>query len=136
MHRLRPHLNYANVAASLALIIAVAGVPTAVAISASKKTSDVNKNGNIRAGRVTAAKLANGSVTAAKLAAIDVVQASDSGGFAVATCPGGERLLGGGAKMNSFPPGVALTRSAPSDNTWQAQTNSAANVTTYALCLR
>ena len=77
MHKLRRKLTYANVVATLALIVAVAGGSTAVAVTAnaSKKKTDVNKKGNIRAGRVTAKKLANGNVTAAKLAGIDIVQA-------------------------------------------------------------
>ena len=85
MHRLRRHLSYANVAATLALIIAVAGGGTALAVAIhSSKKSDINKKGNIRVGRVTAKKLANGNVTAAKLAGIDVVQGSDTttGGLA------------------------------------------------------
>ncbi len=100
MHRLRRHLSYANVAATLALIIAVAGGGTALAVAIhSSKKSDINKKGNIRVGRVTAKKLANGNVTAAKLAGIDVVQGSDTTTGDLAICPPGELLLSGGAEL-------------------------------------
>ncbi len=74
MQWLRPHITYANVVATLALVLAAAGGTTAlaVAIQGSKK-SDVNRKGNIRSGRVTAKKLADADVTAAKLAGIDVM---------------------------------------------------------------
>ena len=49
MHR----LTYANVVATIALVIAVAGGTTAIAVSRSASKSDVNKKGNIRGGRVT-----------------------------------------------------------------------------------
>jgi hypothetical protein len=125
----KKHVTYANVAATLALIVAVAGGSTAVAVTvnASKK-SDVNKKGNIRAGRVTATNLADGNVTAAKLAGVDIVQ---SGGErqATAACPPGERLLSGGGSG-------ALGTSAPSgSNGWTVQTSSGF-ATAYALCLK
>ncbi len=138
MHRLRRHLTYANVVATLALVLAAAGGTTAlaVAIQGSKKSSDVNRTGNIRSGRVTAKKIADGSVTAAKLAGIDVVEANDTGGNATATCPGGERLISGGARMNSIPPSVAIVVSAPKGNGWNAVTNASSNLNAYALCLK
>ena len=87
MHLLRRHLNYANVAATIALIIAVAGIPTAIAVSKGAKSGDINSKGKIRAGHVTTAKLANGSVTAAKIAGIDVAQATATNST-TANCPG------------------------------------------------
>ena len=138
MQKLRRKLTYANVVATLALIVAVAGGSTAVAVTvnAARKKSDVNKKGNIRAGRVTAKKLADGNVIAAKLAGIDIVQGSGAD-RANADCPSGERLLAGGAKINSGPPGAALIDSAPSGNRWEAITNTGpADVTAYAICLR
>ncbi len=137
MQKLRGKLTYANVAATLALIVAVGGGSTAIAVSvnASKKT-DVNKKGNIRAGRVTAKKLADANVTAAKLAGIDVVQANGTNG-ALATCPDGERLLGGGARMNTFPAGGGeLTVSAPEGNGWHAAARGPADIDAFALCLK
>jgi hypothetical protein len=133
MHRLTRQLTYANVVATLALIVAVAGGSTAIAVSASKK-SDVSKKGNIRAGRVTSGKLANGAVTADKLAGIDIVQAE--GASPIATCPAGERLIGGGAQSLS---GAPLLTSAPNVLTsvggWQAGSGGAAT-RAYALCLK
>jgi hypothetical protein len=136
--RIRRHLTYANVMSTIAVIIAVAGGSTAVAVTvnASKK-SDINKKGNIRAARVTTPKLANGAVTAAKLAGIDVVQAT-APGTAIASCQSGERLLGGGALIQSNnPPGVALQASQPVGNTWKAFTSGGSpDLTAYALCLK
>jgi hypothetical protein len=139
MHRLRRHLSYANVAATLALVIAVAGGTTAIAVSKGSKKSDVNKKGNIRGGRVTASKLAAGGVTASKLAGIDIVQVSNVASSATATCPDGERLIGGGAQENGQPAGVNLAASAPSGNGWNARTNTsspASRLDAYALCLK
>jgi hypothetical protein len=135
MERVRRRLSYANVVATLALVVAVAGIPTAVAVTKSSSKSDVNKKGNIRAGRVTAAKLADGNVTAAKVAGVDIVQVDGVGGFAAASCSSGEQLLGGGARLDSTPPGAAITVSAPNGTTWEASGHGA-GVTAYALCLR
>jgi hypothetical protein len=139
MHRFRRHLNYANVAATLALVIAVAGGTTAIAVSKGSKSNDINKKGNIRAGHVTTSKLANGNVTASKLAGIDVVQASTNTSAVTATCPDGERLLGGGAQDNGQPAGVSLAASAPSGNGWNARIDTASpasRLDVYALCLK
>jgi hypothetical protein len=141
MHRLRRHLSYANVAATLALVIAVAGGTTAIAVSkGSKKNNDVNTKGNIRARHVTAAKLANGSVIASKLAGIDVVQRdfSTSGPGHDADCPFGERLLSGGVDIHSpSPSGAAITSSHPVGNSWEGNvTIATGDYTVYALCLR
>jgi hypothetical protein len=140
MHRLRRHLNYANVAATLALVIAVAGGTTAIAGGKGSKTNDINKKGNIRAGKVTAKKLADGGVTAAKLARIDVVQ-RDFATFGPghdADCPVGERLLRGGVDIHSpSPTGAAITSSHPVGNSWEGNvTTATTNHTVYALCLR
>jgi hypothetical protein len=109
MEKLRRKLSYGNVVATLALVIAVAGIPAAVAVTvnASKK-SDVNKKGNIRKGRVTAKKLANGGVSAPKLASIRIESkvipnAVTAPGEASLGCRPGERLITGGA---SVPPGT------------------------------
>lgn len=137
MHRLKRHLSYANVVATLALVIAVAGGSTAIALSASTaKKTDVNKKGNIRAGRVTTSKLANGAVTAGKLSRIEVVQATDLNA-ATAVCPAGERLLGGGGDIPSGA-GAALNTSMPEGNGWHVVINTgvgARNVNAYAFCL-
>jgi hypothetical protein len=139
MQRLRPHLSYANIVATLALVVAVAGGTTAVAVSAGKKKgavvrvtkgSDVSKKGNVRSGHVTASKLAG----------VDVVQrrftVSVPGN--VAECPSGEQLVGGGAVIHpSSPPGTALESSGPNGNGWLGIASQAsADYSVYALCLR
>jgi hypothetical protein len=126
-------LTYANVMSTIAVVIALASGSTAVAVTvnASKK-SDVNKKGNIRAGQVTAKKLADGAVGAAKLGGIQVVQASGNPA-ATASCPAGTRLLSGGGGTAAP---AALAASQPEGNGWLAVSNTGVNVTAYALCLR
>ena len=130
-------LTYANVVATIALIFAVAGGTTAIAVSKSASKGDVNKKGNIRAGRVTTPKLATGAVTADKLAGIDVVQATGAGS-AQANCQGAEQLIGGGGQLVGGA-GAALATSAPLSNGWQAGVNAGVGnptVIAYALCAK
>ena len=139
MHRLKPrlrikhHLSYANVMSTIAVALALAGGTTAVAISASGKNSDVNRKGNIRAARVTSAKIADGAITATKLGAVELVQRNFPGGGTV-SCPSGERLLSGGGQ----PSGVTSAYSSyPDGNGWTfTTTGGAASVTLFALCLK
>ncbi len=56
MHRLRTHLTYANVAATLALVIAVAGGTTAIAMKATAPKNSVTSK-SIRPYNVTARDL-------------------------------------------------------------------------------
>jgi hypothetical protein len=133
---MRKHLSYANVTATLALVLAIAGGSTAIAVTvnASKK-SDINKKGKIRAGRVTTPKIADGAVTAPKLTAIEIVQAQ--GITPRAICPAGSRLLGGGGRaltterLNSSAP---LSPGSGGDG-WEASAG-LGGATAYALCLR
>ena len=126
-------LTYANVMSTIAVVIAIAGGSTAVAVTvnASKK-SDVNKKGNIRAGRVTAKKLADGAIAAAKLGDIQLFQASGNPA-ATASCPAGTRLFAGGGGTAAP---AALATSQPEGNAWLAVSDTGVNVTAYALCLR
>jgi hypothetical protein len=134
MPKLREKLTYANAMSTIAVVIAVAGGSTAVAVTvnASKK-SDINKKGKIRPGRVTTKKLAGGAVSAAKLGAIQIVQETALQ-TATASCPSAARLLSGGGLI----PAVSgtLVASRPDGNGWSASADTAANVTAYALCLR
>lgn len=110
MRDARRHLTYANVVATLALIVAVAGGSTAIAISAKVKKNSVGskqiKNGSIRAedlagGAVASDKLAPGSVTASKLTGTTVVSAtSPTGGGVSVDCPAGTKLLSVGGETN------------------------------------
>jgi hypothetical protein len=132
MASLRQKLTYANVVATVALIIAVAGIPVAVAATVNAThSSDVNKKGNIRASRVTAAKIADGNVTAGKLAAIDVITRSGTG-FVSVPCPDGERILSGGYAG----PGADVPVSRPDGNGWAASFIGGPSGTTYAVCLK
>jgi hypothetical protein len=122
MQRLRGHLNYANVAASLALIVAVAGGTTAIA------------GNNAPANSVTSNSIKPRNVTARDLAGIRLVQVT--GQFAAfAPCGRAERLLGGGGDSTAN-----LGRSRPEKNGWSAAqglgTGGDVPVTAYALCLQ
>ncbi len=124
MHRLKPHLSYANVAATLALIIAVAGGTTALAGSKAAKNS------------VASSSIKPFNVTARDLAGIRVVQVS-SPVNAFARCSRSERLLGGGG--SPVPAGGPLGTSRPGDNGWFVQQGGGPEdvvVAAYALCLK
>jgi len=84
---MRRHLTYANVVATLALVVAVAGGSTAVAISASKKAP---KNS------VTSAAIRDGSVTAKDLAGVRYESALTNSNVQTLNCQPGEQLLSGG----------------------------------------
>jgi hypothetical protein len=130
MKKLRGNLTYANVVATLALVIAVAGGSTAIAVTVNaSKNSDVNKKGNIRAGHVTTAKLAAAAVIASKLGAIEVVRSTRPNN-AEADCPGGEQLLAGGAIGGGGPVGSSY----PLGNGWFVE--STGTPTAFALCLK
>ena len=113
MNRIRPKLTYANVVSTLALIAAVGGGTTAIAIS--------------------------GKVGAKELDKIKVRQAFSPENVQVvdtrAQCKKGERLIGGGAEMRID----RLLASFPDGNGWRARGSSLASSTgsgsAYALCL-
>jgi hypothetical protein len=137
------HLNYANVVASLALVIAVAGSTTAIAVSKGAKNNDVNKKGNIRAGHVTTPKLSDGAVTSLKLADGNVTAADLAGShlvevtgtaLATATCAAGERLLSGGAVPLTGGQPIATSFPNEGGNGWSA--SAAGGVKVIALCLK
>ena len=121
MHRLRTHLTYANATATLALIIAIAGGTTAIAVSKAPKNS------------VVSSSIKPHNVTARDLAGIHVVEVSGPV-TAFARCPRSERLLGGGGSTVG-----PLGTSRPGGNGWFAQQGSGPEdqqVTASALCLR
>lgn len=124
MHHLRRHLTYANVAATLALVFAVAGGATAIAGGKAAKNS------------VASSSIKPHNVTASDLAGIRVVQVT--GQFsAFAPCSRRERLLGGGG--NPVAPAGPLGVSRPGNNGWFVEQGSgpgSALMAAYALCLR
>jgi hypothetical protein len=124
MRGLRTHLTYANVAATLALLLAAVGGTTAIAGSTAPTNS------------VTSSSIKPNNVTARNLAGIRVVEA-DSQFSAFARCSKGERLVGGGG--SSIPPGFPdLAVSRPGTNGWQVQQGEGPNtlMAAYALCLK
>jgi hypothetical protein len=117
MKQLRRHLTYANVVATLALMLVIAG---GTAIAASKNT-------------VTSTAIKPYNVTARDLAGTRVVQAT--GQFkATASCSGGQRLIGGGGNAGTTGVGV----SSPASNGWFVQQAGGPDtlVSAYALCLK
>ena len=121
MRRLKPHLTYANVAATAALIIAVAGGTTAIAGSKAGKNT------------VASSSIKPYNVTAPDLAGIRVVQVTGSVN-AFAPCTEGERLLGGGGST-----GGPLGSSRPGNNGWFVEQGTGPEdrlVAAYALCLK
>jgi hypothetical protein len=125
MQRLKSHLSYANIAATLALVIAIAGGTTAIAGSKAAKNSVVSNS------------IKPFNVTARDLAGIRVVE-SDSQFSAFAACAKKERLVGGGG--SPIPPGgvVSLGVSRPGTNGWFVQQAEGPNrlMAAYALCLK
>jgi hypothetical protein len=122
MHRLRRHLSYANVAATLALIIAVAGGTTAIA------------GGKAAPNSVASSSIKPHNVTARDLTGIRVVQVN--GQFsAFAPCARGERLLGGGGGADV---GHSLGASRPRGNGWDVVQGVGPDtfISAYAFCLK
>jgi hypothetical protein len=125
VRRIRRHLSYANVASTLAVLIAIAGGTTAIAASSAPKNS------------VTSGSIKPHNVTARDLAGIRVVEV-DSQFSAFAACRDKERLVGGGG--SPIPPGglVDLGVSRPGENGWFVQQGGGPNrlMAAYALCLK
>jgi hypothetical protein len=124
MHGLKRHLTYANIASTLALVIAVAGGATAVAVSKAPRNS------------VASSSIKPFNVTARDLARVRVVEVNQPFS-AFAPCGRGERLLGGGG--SSIPPGFPdLGVSRPGGNGWFVQQGQGPDtlMAAYALCLR
>jgi hypothetical protein len=97
MEKLKGKLTYANVAATLALVIAVGGGTAAIAgVKIAPKNSVVSKS--IRAGNVTASDLAK-AVLVNSIAQV----APGSSGDVTARCPAGMRAIGGNGSGGSLP---------------------------------
>jgi hypothetical protein len=142
MTSLKPHLTYANVVATLALVLAVAGGSTAIAISTKVKKNSVGtkqlKNGAVTAAKlgkeaVTSDKLVDGSVTASKLVPVKVV--ATAGGLA--NCSVGEKLLGGGGVELGGPLSETFPTVTPGATPLQwVAGGPGTSTTTYAMCLQ
>ena len=118
MRRLRPHLTYANVVATIALVLAVSGGTAAIAITASKNS-------------VTTKSIQKGAVRAKNLGPVVVRTQTGPGiGQGIAKCAKGERVIGGGGIATD-----SLRTSVPLGNGWQATSFGGSETTAYALCL-
>jgi hypothetical protein len=125
MNKLKSHLTYANVAATLALAIAISG--SAIAIAGGNKKADIRPNGQIKRGHVVAGDLAG----------VHVITGSGS----ELRCPGKERMLtGGGAAEPVGPPPssqtVSLVYSRPTDDGSGWQVRTLGNPIVYVVCLK
>jgi hypothetical protein len=117
MHRLRRHLTYANVTATLALIVAVAGGTTAIAMKATAPKNSVTSK-SIRPYNVTAHDLTRlievrGQATFNDPAPPD---GTFSGATATAVCPEGTRIVTGGGFVDNVR--ANLSGSEPGHESW------------------
>lgn len=138
MQRLRQHMTYANVAATLALVIAVAGGTTAIAMKATAPKNSVTSK-SIRANNVTARDLTRLIEVRNQTTFSDPGPPDDTFARASATaqCPVGTRVLSGGGFVDSdF---AALLGSDPISEGWvvtaKADGANQATITVIARCL-
>lgn len=138
MNWLRRNLSYANVTATLALIIAVAGGTTAIAMKATAPKNSVTTK-SIRPFNVTARDLSRLIEVRSQTAFRD--PGSPDGTFARATatarCPVGSRVISGGGFVDSDH--AALIGSDPISEGWvvsaTADGANQATITVIARCL-
>ena len=136
MTRIRRHLTYANVAATLALVIAIAGGGTAIARSGknSVRSSDV-KNGQITARDLAPLRAVTETGTVQDAAS----DGQASYGTVIATCPKGQKLLSGGAPNTPTIGLLTLVSSSPAGNAWRVVVASDSGdtkpIAATALCL-
>jgi hypothetical protein len=130
VNKLKPHLTYANVVATLALIVAVSGGATAVAVGLGK-------------GSVGPKQLRKGAVRAQELGPVIVRSQSGPGiSQGIATCKKGERVLSGGGTASPTDGSGApkMTSSEPLGTRGWRVVGSAETgpviATAHALCLR
>jgi len=129
MHRLRRHLSYANVTATIALIVAVAGGTTAIAGRATAPKNSVTsksiRNGNVTAKDLTSVVRVNVSGTVTDPTAND---GNYTAGAAQATCPAGARPISGGVSGGGINR-VFVASSVMSPNGWAGGVSSDAGGT-------
>src|SRR4051812_3260878 len=117
MHRLRSHLTYANVAATLALVIAVAGGTTAIAMKATAPKNSVTSK-SIRPFNVTARDLTRLIEVREQAIFNDPAPADGTfnGATATAICPAGTLLITGGGAVDNVR--ASLSGSLPTHDAW------------------
>ncbi len=122
--RIRGKLTYANVVATIALVLAVGGGSFAVAAGQIGVRGSVTTR-DIRNGAVIAKKLAPDAVTAGKLGDFVVAETTSDPiapgdvGTATAICPDDTQVISGGGFPSSFD--MALTTSVKFGNNWRVQ---------------
>lgn len=141
MNWLRRNLSYANVTATLALIIAVAGGTTAIAMKATAPKNSVASK-SIRPYNVTARDLSGLILVKAQGTFNDPapVDGTSHVGDATAPCPEGTRLLSGGGRVEPSLGGrSSLRASQPGGNAWsvvaEADGTGSTTVVANAICL-
>ena len=136
--KLRERLTYANVAATLALVIAVAGGTAAVAgVRVAPKNSVVTKS--IRPNNVTASDL-TGIIRVSSQATFSDAAPPDGtfgGGTASVPCPAGTRVISGGGGVDNSR--AQMTASGPVGEGWAVAASgdgiNSATITVTAKCL-
>jgi len=138
MHRIRRHLTYANIAATLALIIAVLGGTTAIAVKSTAPKNSVTSN-SIRSYNVTSRDLSRMIQVFGKASFNDPQPADGvaSGNIAVATCPPGSRLVTGGGFVDNS--AAHIVGSSPGGESWSVNASgdgtNEARITAIVWCL-
>jgi hypothetical protein len=134
---IRTHLTYANVTATLALVLAIGGGTTAIALQGRNTVA----SDDIRPGNVTGRDLSEIQVVR-KLFTLNDASANDiwSGGFFILPCPKGTRIVSGGGGIAPLGLGAgSVTRTDPIGNGWQISaaqdTGQPASIAVTALCL-
>jgi hypothetical protein len=138
MNRIRRHLTYANVAATLALLVAVAGGTTAIATKSTAPKNSVTTK-SIRPFNVTSRDLSRLIQVFGKATFTDPEPADGifSGNIATATCPPGTRVLTGGGSVDNDR--AHLSGSQPNPGSWSVAARgdgtNEARITAIAWCL-
>jgi hypothetical protein len=138
MHRIRRHLTYANVAATLAIVIAVAGGTTAIATKSTAPKNSVTSK-SIRPYNVTSRDLTRMIQVFGKASFNDPEppDGNFSSNIATATCPPGTRVLTGGGSVDNDR--AHLSGSQPNPGSWsivaRGDGTNEARITAIAWCL-
>jgi hypothetical protein len=135
----RTHLTYANVVATLALIVALGGGTTAIALRGknSVRSNDI-KNGNVTGVDLSSTRLIDKPFTSADAA----VDNDWTGASTTVHCPRRFRLIGGGGSAFAGTGGRGAVRSSQpnADGGWtvdvQQDSGQPGTAHAFALCLK
>lgn len=136
--RFRFELSYANVAATVALLLALGGGTTAIALRGNNTVGTKD----IRPGNVTGRDLSQIRVVRKVFTLAPPSMSGISSDFFILKCPRGTRVVGGGGNISASAPGRGwMTRTDVNGNGWQitaslADTTEPASVAVTALCLK